>query len=112
MYESVRGTARRVLVIGTQSDNRHLSPDDALAAEGKMIVMESDSARAEELRQRFTSAGYGDRATVIGGDPRRMLYKLAGPFDVIFYDSTYQSVRPMLEKLLAPTGVLIPNDNK
>ena len=112
MYENVRATARRVLVIGTQSDNRDLSPDAALAPDGTMIVMESDSARAEELRQRFSNAGYGDRATVIGGDPRRMLYKLAGPFDVIFYDASYQSVRPMLEKLLAPTGVLIPNDDR
>ena len=112
MYESVRATARRVLVIGTRSDNRHLSPDAALAPDGKMIVMESDSARAEELRRRFSDAGYSDRATVIGGDPRRMLYKLAGPFDVIFYDSTYESVRPMLEKLLTPVGVLIPNDDK
>jgi predicted O-methyltransferase YrrM len=112
MYESVRGTARRVLVIGTQSGNRDLSPDAALAPDGKMIVMESDAACAAEARNRFSNAGYGDRATVIGGDPRRMLYKLAGPFDVIFYDSAYQSVRPMLEKLLAPTGVLISNDDK
>ena len=48
-------------------------------------------------------------ATVIGGDPRRMLYKLAGPFDVIFCNPAYLSLRPMLEKLLATDGVLITN---
>jgi predicted O-methyltransferase YrrM len=111
MYESVRGTARRVLVISTRIDRLDFAPDAALAPDGMLIVMESDPARAEELRQRFSSAGYGDRATVIGGDPRRMVYKLAGPFDVIFCDPTYQSVRPMLEKLLAPDGVLITNDD-
>ena len=47
--------------------------------------------------------------TVIGGDPRRMLYKLAGPFDVIFCNPAYLSLRPMLEKLLATDGVLITN---
>jgi predicted O-methyltransferase YrrM len=112
MYESVRGTARRVLVVGTQTNNAHLSPDAALAPDGMLIVMESDRARADEVRHRFASAGYGDRATVIAGDPRRMVYKLAGPFDVIFYDSTYQSVRPMLERLLTPAGVIISNDDK
>lgn len=112
MYESVRGTARRVLVIGTRIGSTDLSPENALSPDGMLIVMESDPARAEEARRRLSSAGYGNRATVIGGDPRRMLYKLAGPFDVIFCNSTYQSVRPMLEKLLAPAGVLISNDEK
>jgi predicted O-methyltransferase YrrM len=111
MSESVRGTARRVLVVGTQTDNVYLSVDAALAADGMLIVLESDPARAEEVRNRFTSAGYRERATVIGGDPRRMLYKLAGPFDLIVYGATYQSVRPMLETLLTPAGVLIANDD-
>jgi len=38
-----------------------------------------------------------------------MLYKLAGPFDVIFCNPAYLSLRPMLEKLLATDGVLITN---
>lgn len=109
MYESVLGKARRVLVIGTQADNPEISPDTALAPDGMLIVMESDRARAEEVRRRLSSAGLSDRATVIGGDPRRMLYKLAGPFDVIFCGHTYLSIRPMLDKLLAPDGVLITN---
>ena len=49
------------------------------------------------------------KRTVIGGDPRRMLYKLAGPFDVIFCNPAYVSLRPILEKLLATDGVLITN---
>lgn len=111
MYDTVRGSARRVLVVGAHDENAVLPPDGALAPDGMLIVMENDPARAQELRRRFSSADYGDRATVIGGDPRRMLYKLAGPFDVIFCGSAYLSLRPTLEKLLAPTGVLISNDD-
>jgi hypothetical protein len=39
-----------------------------------------------------------------------MLYKLAGPFDIIFCGDGYDAVRPTLEKLLAPGGVLVAND--
>ncbi len=68
--------------------------------------------RAEAARRFVSSTGLAARATVIGGDPRRMLYKLAGPFDVIFCDATYLSARDSLEKLLAPNGVLITNDGE
>ena len=97
-----------MLVVGAPDDNPHISPETALAADGMLIVMESDVARAAEMRRRFSTEGLGERATVIGGDPRRMLYKLAGPFDVIFCSAPYASSRPALEKLLASDGVLIP----
>jgi len=97
-----------VLVVGAPDENPHISPDTALAPDGMLIVMESDTGRAAEMRRRFSAEGLGERATVIGGDPRRMLYKLAGPFDVIFCSAPYASSRPVLERLLAPDGVLIP----
>jgi protein-L-isoaspartate O-methyltransferase len=108
MYENVRGRAKHVLVVGTPSDDLPISPNAALAPDGMLIVMESDTTRAAELRARFSSEGLGNRATVIGGHPARMLYKLGGPFDVIFCSDAYISVRPLLEKLLATDGVLIP----
>jgi predicted O-methyltransferase YrrM len=110
MYENVRGRAKRVLVVGTPPDNLPISPNAVLAPDGMLIVMESDNSRAAELRARLSSEGLGTRATVIGGDPVRMLYKLGGPFDVIFYSVAYVSARPLLEKLLATDGVLITND--
>jgi predicted O-methyltransferase YrrM len=73
-----------------------------------LIVMEEDAVRAADVRSRLSSDG-SSRQTVIGGDPRRMLHKLAGPFDVIFCNAAYLSLRPMLEKLLAADGVLITN---
>lgn len=107
MYESVRGAAHRVLVIGAAAQESAMAAQKFLAPDGMMIVMESDTARAAEMRRRLTSDGAGDRITVIGGDPQRMLRKLAGPFDVIICGAPYLSLRPSLDKLLAPNGVLI-----
>lgn len=99
-----------MLAIGAPGEGS-LSPEDALAPDGMLIVMESDPARAELARRRFASAGLDARATVIAGDPRRMLYKLAGPFDLIFCDDADSPLRDRLAALLAPSGMLITNDN-
>ncbi len=109
MYKNVRGRAKRVLVVGALPDDMDVSPNAVLAPDGMLIVMEADAARAVELRSRLSSEGLGHRATVIGGDPARMLHKLGGPFDVIFCSDAHASVRPLLEKLLATDGVLITN---
>jgi len=107
--ERVHGRAKRVLVVGTPDENHDIFPESTLASDGTIIFMENDAARVADLRQRLSNGGYAGRATIISGDPRRMLYKLSGPFDVIFCSASYLSVRPMLEKLLAPDGVLITN---
>ena len=112
MYESVRGGARRVLVIGGAAHDSEIAAEMFLGADGMMIVMDTDAARAAERRRRLSSDIAGDRTTVIGGDPQRMLYKLAGPFDVIIYDAVYQSLRPTLDKLLAPNGVIITHGER
>ena len=112
MYENVRGRARRVLAVGVVLDDAPMSPAAALAPDGMLILMESDRQRAEAARRFLSSNGLASRATVIGGDPRRLLYKLAGPFDVIFCDAAYLSSRPTLETLLAADGVLITYDAK
>ena len=109
MHEIVRGRAKRVLVIGSVAGSPDVSPDAALAPDGMLIVMEEDAERAAQMRDRLSRDGLTKR-TVIGGDPKRMLYKLAGPFDVIFYNPAYAPLRPQLEKLLATDGVLITDD--
>ena len=108
MSKPVRDGAKRVLVIG-ETDST-VSPEDTLAADGTLILMESDPARAERARQKFLSSGLDRRATVIRGEPRRMLHKLAGPFDVIFCNDADRTLRDKLTALLAPDGVLITRD--
>src|SRR5688572_20093807 len=75
MRQVVRGSGRRVLAIGATEINGTSPAEQALAADGMLIVMESDVTLAQQARQRFSSAGLGGRATVITGDPRRMLHK-------------------------------------
>ena len=113
MDENVRGRARRVLAVGVPIDETPASPTFALAPDGTLILMEGDPVRAENARRFLSNSGLAARATIIGGDPRRMLYKLSGPFDVIFCNHVYlSSSRDTLEKLLAPDGVLITNGHQ
>ena len=108
MHENVLGRAKRVLVIGAVGDGPQIVLDAVLAPDGMLIVMEADAARAADMRSRLSNDGFV-KPTVIGGDPSRMLHKLAGPFDVISCNPAYLSLRPMLEKLLATDGVFITN---
>ena len=111
MYQNVAGGARRVLAVGVPVDASTF-PASALAPDGMLILMEGDPARADHARRFFSTSALAGRATVIGGDPRRMLYKLAGPFDLIVCDASYLSARETLEHLLAPNGILVTNDGK
>ena len=98
--------ATRVLMISID-DSSALSIAPALPAAGMLIVMDADPERGAAIRRSFADAGVTDRASVIIGDPARMLYKIAGPFDVIVCDltgSTSEPLRAALTKLLAPVG--------
>jgi predicted O-methyltransferase YrrM len=99
--------AKRVLAIGIPLSD--LSVETLLAEDGLLIVMEPERARAEAARRLLAAAGLDSRATVIAGDPQRMLYKLSGPFDLIVCAPEYMSVRSLAERLLTPDGVLITN---
>ncbi len=108
MHKSVPRQAKRVLVVGSVDDDAAVSPDQVLAPDGMLIVIEADADRAARMRSCLPRDGLATR-TVIGGEPGRILYKLAGPFDVIFCNPAYLSLRPTLEQLLATDGVLITN---
>jgi predicted O-methyltransferase YrrM len=112
MHENIRGSARRVLAVGVGIDDSPVSPTSALAPDGTLILIEGDPLRAEQAKRFLSTTGLAARATIIGGDPRRMLYKLSGPFDVIFCHAAYLPSRDTLEKLLAPNGVLITDGSR
>jgi predicted O-methyltransferase YrrM len=107
MDKIVRGSARRVLALGAPDVDATSRIQEALASDGTLILMEGNRDRAEEARRRFHSAGLDKRTTVIAGDPRRMLYKLSGPFDAIFCAAAEPAIHEKLAALLAPGGVLI-----
>jgi predicted O-methyltransferase YrrM len=105
--------ARRVLEIGTAIGYSTLWLATALPADGTVITMEYDAARAARAREHFAAAGVGDRVSVIVGDAMRFLHKVAGPFDLIFQDSDKQVYEPMLDRLvdlLRPGGLLVADN--
>ena len=58
-------------------------------------------------------AGVDDRVNVMIGDAARYLYKLAGPFDLIFQDGDKAQYGPLLDTLVAllrPGGVLVTDN--
>ena len=102
--------AARILEIGTAIGYSSLWLATALPADGMMITMEYDAARAERARNHFAAAGYGDRISVMIGDATRFLHKISGPFDLIFQDSDKKLYAPMLDRLvelLRPGGLLV-----
>ncbi|HEX8027583.1 MAG TPA: O-methyltransferase [Vicinamibacterales bacterium] len=105
--------ARRILEIGTAIGYSTLWMATALPADGTLISMEYDGARASRARDHFAAAGYGDRISVIVGDATRFLHKVAGPFDLIFQDSDKKLYEPMVDRLvdlLRPGGLLVADN--
>ena len=105
--------AGRVLEIGTAVGYSGLWIATALPADGMLITLERDRARAETARAHFTAAGITDRVTVMVGDASQYLHKVAGPFDVIFQDGDKASYEPLLDRLvglLRPGGVLVTDN--
>ena len=106
-------SASRILEIGTAIGYSTLWLASALPADGALITIESDVARATRAREHFAAAGYGDRVSVIVGEATRFLHKVAGPFDLIFQDGDKKLYQPMLERLielLRPGGLLVADN--
>jgi predicted O-methyltransferase YrrM len=105
--------AVRVLEIGTAIGYSGIWMAGALPKNGMFITMEIDELRARVARENFGRAGLADRVNVIVGDARRMLHKIAGPFDLIFQDGDKKQYGPMLDPLigLLRAGGLLVTDN-
>jgi predicted O-methyltransferase YrrM len=105
--------AARVLEIGTAIGYSGLWIATALPADGMLITLERDRARAEIARAHFDAAGVSSRVTVMIGDATQYLHKIAGPFDLIFQDADKASYSPLLDRLiqlLRPGGVLVTDN--
>ncbi len=105
--------ATRVLEIGTAIGYSGLWIATALPADGMLITLERDAARAARARAHFSAAGVAGKVSVMVGDASRYLHKIAGPFDLIFQDGDKAQYEPMLDRLvqlLHPAGVLVTDN--
>jgi predicted O-methyltransferase YrrM len=105
--------ATRMLEVGTAIGYSGVWLARALPPAGMLLTMEADAARARRAREHFVRAGVGDRVSVIIGDARRMLAKVAGPFDFIFQDGDKRLYTPLLDRLvelLRPGGLLVTDN--
>jgi predicted O-methyltransferase YrrM len=105
--------ARRILEIGTAIGYSGIWLAGALPPDGMLMTLEQDPERVRIARANFERAGLADRVSVIAGDAQRMIAKVAGPFDLIFQDSSKQLYLPLLERtieLLRPGGLLVTDN--
>jgi predicted O-methyltransferase YrrM len=105
--------ARRILEVGTAIGYSGIWLAGALPADGMLLTMERDPARAQAARENFAKAGLAGRVGVMIGDAQLLLAKVAGPFDLIFQDGAKLLYGPMLEPLvdrLRPGGLLVTDN--
>ena len=102
-----------ILEIGTAVGYSGIWLAGALSPDGMLLTMEIDPERAQEARDNFARAGVDDRVSVIVGDARLKLAKVAGPFDLIFQDGDKAFYTPALDRLvtlLRPGGLLVTDN--
>jgi caffeoyl-CoA O-methyltransferase len=105
--------ATRVLEIGTAIGYSTVWMATALPADGLLVTLERDHARATTARAHVREAGLDDRVNVMIGEAERYLHKLAGPFDLVFQDGDKTQYTPMLDRLVAllrPGGLLVTDN--
>jgi predicted O-methyltransferase YrrM len=105
--------ATRILEIGTAIGYSGIWLARALPADGMLVTMEYDEARAREARENFDRAGLSSRVSVVVGDAQLKIAKVSGPFDLIFQDGPKNLYTPLLDRLVAllrPGGLLVTDN--
>lgn len=105
--------ARRILEIGAGIGYSGIWMARALQPDGLLVSFEINPVRARQATANFARAGIGDRANVMVGDARRLVAKVAGPFDLIFNDGDKRQHAAMHDRLVAllrPGGLLVTDN--
>ncbi|CAN5618578.1 class I SAM-dependent methyltransferase [soil metagenome] len=105
--------ARSILEVGTFTGVSALSMAEALPAEGHTTSLELSPEHAAKAAEHISSAGLGERISIIEGPALESLARLAGPFDLVFIDADKPGYPAYLEAVvpLVRAGGLIIADN-
>jgi len=105
--------ARRVLEVGTFTGVGALAMAAALPEDGELVTIEFDKETAAIARGNIEGSPHRDRITLIEGDAREEIGKLAAPFDLVFIDAWkpdyvhyYEAALP----LLSPRGMIVADN--
>ncbi len=105
---------RQVLEIGTSNGYSGIWLASALQATGgRLVTVERDSARVNLARSSFRKAGVSGVVDIKIGDAQRILRKLAGLFEMVWFDASKSDQLDNLELIqdrVAPGGLII-SDN-
>ncbi|HKN93181.1 MAG TPA: O-methyltransferase [Thermoleophilaceae bacterium] len=105
--------ARRVLEVGTFTGVGALLMAEALPDDGELITIERDAGHAAIARGHFEKSPLGGRITLIEGDAREEIERLAGPFDLVYIDAwkpDYEHYYEAAVPLLSPRGVIVADN--
>ncbi len=107
--------ARRVLEIGALGGYSAIWMARALPADGRLVSLEIDPARADLARTFAARAGLGDIVEVQVGDARERLPLLRDepPFDAVFIDADKEGYSAYLEMaigLVRPGGLIVADN--
>jgi predicted O-methyltransferase YrrM len=105
---------KRVLEVGTSNGYSGIWLASALqAVGGRLTTIEHDSAKVNLARANFRRANVADVVDIQIGDASRVLRKLEGSFDLVFFDATKSDQLDNLKLVwdrISP-GSLIVSDN-
>jgi 16S rRNA (guanine966-N2)-methyltransferase len=76
----------------------------------RVVAVESHRETAAAIGEAARDFGVGDVVTVFAAPAERALYRLEGPFDIVYLDPPYATVVPLqIFGLLLERGLLAPN---
>lgn len=91
---------QRILEIGTFTGYSALSMAEAMPAGSRIVTLEVDARHAALARRHIAASPYADRIELREGRAADTLPKLAGPFDLVFFDADKQSYVQYLDAVL------------
>jgi predicted O-methyltransferase YrrM len=80
---------------------------------GRLVTIEYDAKRAQELEANIKRAGLDDIVTTVAGDAFKEVPKVQGPLDFVFIDAwkpDYKKYLDMVYPKLAPGGLILAHN--
>lgn len=80
---------------------------------GRLVTLEYDAKRAQELKANIKRAGLDDIVTPVAGDALKEVPKVQGPLDFVFIDAwkpDYKKYFDMVYPKLAPGGLILAHN--